>query len=155
MLKLDLISVDSKEQLPVETESRQKLAKAEAVIRQMPQLEIPLQHFFADGVYARQGFIPKHTVFVGRVHLHSQINIISQGNITVLTEQGVVHLVAPCTWVSPAGAQRAAIAHEDTVWTTILGTTETDPDVIYDTYTAPTYEQFQLVQEELLQIIKE
>lgn len=134
--------------------NRSKLVFAENVIRQLPQLDVTINHHFAEGVYAREGFIPKDTVFVGRVHLHSQINILSKGDVTVLTEDGVKRYTAPCTWVAPKGIQRAAYAHEDTVWTTILGTQETDPKVIFDTYTAPTYQDY-LACDELLKIVKE
>lgn len=134
-------------------ENRSRLLYAEKVIRQLPQLDVTIRHHFAEGVYAREGFIPKDTVFVGRVHLHSQINILSKGDVTVLTETGVQRYTAPCTWSAPKGTQRAAYTHEDTVWTTILGTHETDPDVIFDTYTKPTYEEF-LACEELLKIVR-
>lgn len=134
--------------------NRAKLVRAEELIRQMPQLDVTINHYFAEGVYAREGFIPKDTVFVGRVHLHSQINILSKGDVTVLTEEGVKRYTAPCTWTAPKGVQRAAYTHEDTVWTTILGTHETDPQVIFDTYTAPTYGDY-LACEELLKIVKE
>lgn len=139
---------------PNEIESRAQLVTAEEMVRCLPPIEIPISHHFAQGVYARGGMIKKGSAFVGRVHLQSQINIISCGSVTVLTEQGVVHLVGPCTWASPPGAQRAAIVHEDTYWTTILGTDETDPQVIFDTCTAATFEDFELARNELLQIIK-
>lgn len=138
-------------------DNRRKLALAENTIRQLPQMiedvDFKIIHHFAEGVYAREGRIPKDTVFVGRVHLHSQINILSKGDVTVLTETGVQRYTAPCTWEAPAGTQRAAYTHEDTIWTTILGTTETNPAVIFDTYTAPTFEQ-SLACDELLQIVK-
>jgi hypothetical protein len=137
-----------------EVAARAQLVAAEGLVRSLTPIDIPVQHHFAQGVYARGGWIKKGSAFVGRVHLQSQINIISQGEVTVLTEQGVVHLVGPCTWASPPGAQRAAIVHEDTYWTTILGTNETDPQVIFDTCTAATFEDFELARDELLQIIK-
>lgn len=133
---------------------REKLAYAVEVIKQLPQLDVTINHHFAEGIYAREGLIPKDTVFVGRVHLHSQINIISKGDVTVLTEEGIKRYTAPCTWSAKKGTQRAAYTHEDTVWTTILGTNETDPTVIFDTMTKPTYDDF-LACEELLKIVKE
>lgn len=133
---------------------RAQLAAAEARVRQLDPIDVPISHHFAQGVYARSGVIPKGAAFAGRVHLQSQINIISKGDITVLMENCCVRLVGPCTWVSPPGAQRAAYAHEDTYWTTILGTDETDPQVIFDTCTTATFEQFELARDELLQIIE-
>ena len=139
-------------------DNRRKLQLAESWISKIREdrqitYDVPITHHFAEGVYAREGHIPKDTMFVGRVHLHSQINILSKGDVTVLTETGVQRYKAPCTWVAPKGVQRAAYTHEDTVWTTILGTNETDPEVIFDTYTAPNYEDY-LACTELLKIVE-
>src|SRR5665811_2366629 len=106
----------------------------------MPQLHIELKHHFIPGIYAREGFIPKGSIFVGRVHHQHQINIISQGEVTVLTESGLIHMKAPCTMVNPPGAQRAAYIHEDTTWVTILATNDTDHDHIFNTLTSATFE---------------
>ena len=141
----------------VSVENRFKLERANRLIGQMPQLvegvDYKINHYFADGVYAREGWLRKDTVFVGRVHLHSQINILSKGDVTVLTPEGLRRYTAPCTWTAPKGTQRAAYTHEDTVWTTILGTDETDPDVIFDTYTKPTYDDY-LACEELRKLVE-
>lgn len=126
-----------------------KIRKLEDAVKQLPQLAVEIKHHFAKGVYAREGLIPKGAVFVGRVHLQSQINIIAKGDISVLTEQGLIRMTAPCTMVSPPGAQRAAYAHEDTVWITILGTDETDPEVVFNTLTSATFEEFELACAEL------
>lgn len=126
------------------SDERRKLALAFEVLGALPQTKIEPVHHFAQGVYARGGVIPAGVAFVGRVHKQSQINIISQGDITVLMETGVVRLKGPCTWVSPPGAQRAAYAHEETYWTTILATDKTDPQDIFDTLTEATFEDFQL-----------
>ncbi len=50
-----------------------------------------------------------------------------------MTEQGGVELLtAPCTMVSPAGTKRVLLTHEDTVWTTIHATDETDIQKLED-----------------------
>ena len=133
---------------------RDRIAALEKVLKAMPQAEITLRHHFAEGVYAREGDIPAGTWFVGRVHHKAQINIISKGAILVLTESGPLEMRAPFTMVNPPGAQRAAYALEDTVWTTIIATDETDPDLIFQTYTSPTYEAFEAARDELLNIIQ-
>lgn len=129
-----------------------KIAKLEAELRKLPQLNITLRHHFAHGLYAREGTIPAGSCFVGRIHKQSQVNIISQGSISVLTENGIVRMTAPCTMVSPAGAQRAAYAHEDTVWTTILGTEITDPEEAFAELTSATFDQFEIACQELLKL---
>jgi hypothetical protein len=58
------------------------------------------------------------------------LNILSKGEISVLTEDGIKRVSAPFHVVSPAGTKRIAYAHEDCVWTTIHGTEENDLEKI-------------------------
>lgn len=120
---------------------REKVNALEQHIMAAPQTDIPVEHFFANagtkrGVYARQIFIPKGTVLTGKIHKYEQINIISKGDISVLTEDGIKRVQAPFTIVSPAGTKRIAYTHEDTVWTTIHATEETDLEKIEAHYIA-------------------
>lgn len=115
---------------------RSKVFEAEALMLKMPQLELPVTHHFARGVYARELFIPKGTILTGKIHKYPQLNILSQGDISVLTEDGVKRVQAPFHIISPAGTKRIAYAHEDCVWTTIHGTEETDLEKIEDFFIA-------------------
>lgn len=121
---------------------RRKLERLDAVLAQVPQVEMPVTHRFSRGVYCRELLIPKGTVLTGRIHKHSQINILLKGDISVLGENGVQRLQAPVVFESPAGAKRAGYAHEDTVWLTICGTDTTDPDVLEDELTVRSYAEF-------------
>lgn len=105
-------------------------------MRSMSPIEIPVKHYFSHGVYAREITIPKDTILTGKIHKYSQINILSQGEISVLTEDGVKRLKAPYTLLSAPGTKRIAYAHEETVWTTIHGTNETDLEVIEEKFIA-------------------
>lgn len=138
----------------IEESSRERLASATELICALPQFEITLRHYFADGVYGREGDLPAGTIFAGRVHHKAQINIISKGAVIVLTENGVIEMRAPFTMVSPPGAQRAAYVLEDTTWTTLIACDETDPDTIFNKYTSPSFEDFQAARDEILNIIQ-
>ena len=111
-------------------------------VRKLPPVDLPVRHYFSPGCYARELFIPAGTVLTGKIHKYQQLNILSQGEISVLTEDGVKRVKAPFTVVSPAGTKRIAYAHTDCTWTTILATDETDPDVIEDEFTAATDEEY-------------
>jgi hypothetical protein len=105
---------------PIQDKSvREKLAYLEQEMKKCPQVEIKVMHHFSKGVYAREIFIPKGTLLTGKIHKTEHMNIISQGDISVLTENGPKRVKAPHTMVSPPGTKRAGYAHEDTVWTTI------------------------------------
>lgn len=117
-----------------------------------------LNHYFAPKsdeygcyTYAREMFIPKDVVIVGKIHRHSHINIISKGRVAVATEYGTVEYVAPCTFISEVGLKRAVVALEDTIWTTIHLTdkgAEEDLAEIEDEVIAKTYAEIGLEEPE-------
>jgi hypothetical protein len=121
---------------------RGKVHALEAQMLTLPQLDLRVVHYFAQGVYARELHIPKGTILTGAIHKYPNLNIMSQGELTVLTEEGPVRVKAPFTIVSPAGTKRVAYAHEDTIWTTVFGTQETDPDKIVDHFTTASEQEF-------------
>jgi len=114
----------------------------EEEMRKHEQIEIPIRHHFSPGVYAREITIPAGTLLTGRVHKYSQLNILSSGEISVLTHEGMKRVKAPFTVVSPPGTKRIAYAHIDCTWTTILATEETDPDKIEALFTVATEQEF-------------
>lgn len=133
-----------------ETESaaiiRDSVLRMEAELLKLPQVELKIRHFFADGVYAREMTVPKGVAVCGRIHLQSQINIVSRGDFLVTTDNGPVRVGPGFTVVSPPGTKRAGYALEETVWTTILGTELTDPEVIYETLTAASFDELEFKQ---------
>jgi len=109
---------------------REMLERFESEMFKLGTIEIPVKHHFSQGVYAREITIPKGTVLTGKIHKYSQLNILSKGDISVLTEEGIKRVQAPFTIVSPPGTKRVAYAHEESVWTTVHGTDETDLEKI-------------------------
>ncbi len=107
-------------------ELRSSIYALEERMLELPQVEMPPTHRFADGLYAREITIPKDTLLTGAIHRREHINIISKGRIAVLTEDGVRIVEAPCTLVSRPGTKRVGYALEETVWTTVHATCETD-----------------------------
>lgn len=116
--------------------SRDRVNIIEDEMRKHEQVDCPVTHYFSQGIYAREIFIPKGTLLTGKIHKFAQLNIMSKGDLSVLTEDGVKRVQAPFTIVSPPGTKRIAYAHEDTVWTTIHGTDETDLAKLEDHYIA-------------------
>lgn len=103
----------------------------------------PLTHRFADGVYAREIFLPAGTVVVGKIHKFGHLNVITKGKCIVLTEFGVETLEAPYTFISKPGTKRVVGAIEDTVWTTFHGVgKETDLGEIEKQIICKTFEEF-------------
>lgn len=99
--------------------ARQSIVELEQQLLQCVQADMPVEHYFAHGLYARSLHIPKHCVLTGAIHLHEHINILAKGDITVITEDGPKRVTAPAVMVSKPGTKRAGFAHEDSVWITV------------------------------------
>jgi hypothetical protein len=56
--------------------------------------EMEVKHTFLDGVYMRELFIPKGTLLVGKPHKLACVNVVSKGDISVLTESGSARVKA-------------------------------------------------------------
>lgn len=101
---------------------RNKTFIAEDWMKQQPQLDLPVKHYFSKGVYAREIVIPAGVTLVGEIHKFENLNILSQGSMLVSDEGEVRQVDAPFTVVSPPGTKRIAHTITECVWTTIHGT---------------------------------
>lgn len=104
----------------------QKVQRLEAVMRQMPQLDLPVNHHFAEGVYVRELPIPAGAVVVGKLHRQSHVLLLIKGDVTIVTHEGRQRVQAPWIVTPPAGSKRAFVAHEDSILVTAHGSSETD-----------------------------
>jgi hypothetical protein len=104
--------------------------------------EFEVKHTFLNGVYMRELFIPKDSILVGKIHRMDCINIVSRGDISILTEFGANRVGAGYTGVSPAGIQKIGFAHENTVFVNVFRTDETDLEKIEDVVAFDSYEAF-------------
>lgn len=105
---------------------RDKVFAIENVMLQMPQLALKLEHYFSEGIYARQLFIPKDTTIVGKIHKYRSLNVLLQGELSVYLDDNIQRVKAPVVTIAPAGMKRIAYAHEDSIWLTIHRTDEVD-----------------------------
>ena len=117
---------------------REKIDTLEALMLREPQVEIEPVHYFAHGLYAREITIKAGTLLTGKIHRTEHLNIVSKGRIIVWTEDGMKEVAAPFTMVSRPGTKRVGYALEDTVWTTVHATTETDLAKLEAELIAPT-----------------
>lgn len=117
---------------------REKIDALEALMLREPQVEIEPVHYFAHGLYAREITIRAGTLLTGKIHRTEHLNIVSKGRIIVWTEDGMKEVAAPFTMVSRPGTKRVGYALEDTVWTTVHATTETDLAKLEAELIAPT-----------------
>ena len=104
--------------------------KAQDLMLQMPQAKTVVTDHFADGLYARELFIPAGVCLVGALHKTNHIFTVSQGECYAVTHEGKEHIVAPYTGQTRPGMKRVIYAVTDTVWTTYHPTDETNPEKI-------------------------
>jgi hypothetical protein len=108
----------------------------------------PIHDEYGAGTYARQMFIPKGTLIIGKIHRHQHLNFIMQGKVSVATEFGPKIFEAPCVFVSEVGLKRAVYAEEDTIWVTVHQTKftgEENLDKMEDELIAKDYDDMGLI----------
>lgn len=133
--------------IPHDAQARQKIMDLQNAMGagisdgSLQEIEFPITHYFAPGLYIREMFIPAGSAVVGKIHKHAHFNDISKGRVRVFTEFGFDIYEAPCRFVSEAGTKRCVMAETDTVWTTFHPTDKTDPDEIVEDVTAKDYDE--------------
>lgn len=123
--------------------TREKImALQESMMAAGPGLDLPVRHFFANGLYGRELYIPAGVCAVGKIHKHEQITTV-MGDATFATPgEEPVRITGYEIMSTPAGVKRAVFAHADT-WVT---TFHPNPDNTRDTdemeayLIAPTFE---------------
>lgn len=114
---------------------KDKVLSLESALYQVPQVDCPVRHYFAPGMYAREIFIPKGTVLVGAVHKTQNLAVLSSGRLELVTDAGTVEVSAPHTLTVMPGQKNAALALEDSVWTNFFPTEETDVEKLVEILT--------------------
>jgi len=141
------------------TARRARICALEEAMRGVPEVctdmheyndnEGEIQHHFATGVYGRELKIPAGYVIVSKIHRGMTFNIITEGVIAVISEEGYHTYTAPCTFVSKPYTKRVVIAHEDTTWVTAHGTHETDLDKIEEEIIAKDFTELNRIEGEV------
>jgi hypothetical protein len=86
----------------------------------------PLKHSFADGCYIREIFIPANTLVISKIHKIAHPFFLVEGEVSILTEDGVVHLKAPHNSITLAGTKRVLYTHTNCRFITVHVTGSTD-----------------------------
>lgn len=149
--------------LALKVKFREDVLKAEKALKdsisngEMESLahECTLKHHFSPVdenygccAYAREIFLPKGSLVIGKIHRHQHLNFIQKGKVSVATEFGLKYFEAPCIFVSEEGLKRVVIAEEDTIWVTVHMTKHTGEenlDKIEDEVISPTYDEIGLI----------
>ncbi len=118
---------------------RSKILALEEKLKQMDQIDCPVKHHFSEDSYGREILLPAGSLVIGKIHRHSHLNVVSQGECYVLTEEGIKHIKAPYTFVSQPETKRVVYSVSEVVWTTVHVTKEKDLAKIEEYVISPTY----------------
>lgn len=116
---------------------RAKVERLQRAVNTLPQVECPVRHYFAPGLFAREISLPAGTVLVGAVHKVENLAVLSKGSLALATPTGAVVINAPYTLTVKPGDKNSATALEDSVWTNFLPnpTDETDINQLVEMFT--------------------
>jgi quercetin dioxygenase-like cupin family protein len=102
------------------------IERAEARLVNLPQVDLPLVHRFAPGVYFREVTMPVGTFIIGQEHRTRHFNVVLSGRARVMIDGKVEEIRAPSVFVSEPGVRKVLFIQETMRWATIHATTETD-----------------------------
>ena len=111
----------------------------EAELLKLPQIDLPIDHAFCAGMYARTMHIPAGTILTGAVHREESFFLVRKGDLIVSTDDGPKRLGAGDMSKSKIGTKRAGIALTDVEVTTFHAnpSNEQDPQALWDMFTIP------------------
>lgn len=132
VMPYQLASVAEFEGLPATAQQLERRAKIYALQREL--LAVPGAssgpepvHTFGPGFYVRRLTLPAGVVIVSKRHAREHVFMILSGSATCYTEDGATLLRGPHEFVSPAGAKRVLLVHEEAVFVTVHPTTAATP----------------------------
>jgi hypothetical protein len=113
--------------------------RLEAELLKLPQVEMPVEHAFCAGLYARTMHIPAGTALTGAIHRQESFFLVRKGSLIVSTDNGPRTLSPGDMSVSSIGTKRAGVALTDVEVTTFHAnpTNEQEPNALWDLFTIP------------------
>lgn len=114
------------------TPTLQQIKRIQDVVAAHPQVECPVEHFFAPGMYTRKFTAPAETIVVGKMHRHQHPTFLMSGTVRINTDKGMQEITGPHIWISQPYAKRVLYTLTECVFATVhLNPTDTqDLDAI-------------------------
>lgn len=136
VVKPDNVPEVLSENVPAPKITPERVKQLGRIIQQIPghwdieACKVLTSHFFCDGIYMREFFLPSGMLAVGLVHRYESFFMIVVGEATITTADGSVRRVkAPFIAVTQPGGQRVVAAHEDTVFLTFHANPSNSRDI--------------------------
>jgi hypothetical protein len=127
-----------------------KILELEALMKTMPQVESPAQHYHLSGVYCRSLFIPKGCLLTGKIHNHESIGILAQGTLRITNGETSTVVTAPYITVDKPGIKRLGYAETDCTFITVHRTDLDSIDAIEEALVSDSFEEYELKTQQLI-----
>ena len=131
--------------------NRAKILEYEEMAKELPQVDIPVNHHIHGGMYAREITIPEGTIITGQLYKFDHFDIMVSGDVTVSTDTGETRRLTGETrrltgfnlLKGMSGKKRAGYAHKDTHWVTFHNFDGDDGEEIQKYITAETFTELE------------
>src|SRR3970040_1256204 len=67
----------------------QAIALEQAIRDELTPIEFDVRHHHSYGVYGRELIVPAGSVIVGHIHKHTNMNVLLEGEMSVMTDDGM------------------------------------------------------------------
>lgn len=120
----------------------------EKKLKQVANIELPVEHLFTENQYIRQLYVPKDTVIVGKRHRYKTLNMLLKGRMLIYDDNETIEVVAPFIVETEEYTKKAGYAIEDSIWCNIHVTNKKDLEEIEEEFIIPEEEYQQLLKVE-------
>jgi hypothetical protein len=127
-----------------------KILELETLMRTMPQVDSPAEHYHLSGVYCRSLFIPKGCLLTGKIHNHESIGILAQGTLRITNGETSTVVTAPYITVDKPGIKRLGYAETDCTFITVHRTDLDSIDAIEEALVSDSFEEYELKTQQLI-----
>lgn len=90
--------------------------EAEEMLLRTPQVDCPVRHDFAPGIYLRTCKMFAGMYVIGHRHKTACVNIALTGRALIYSDGEVEEIVAPCVFIAKPGVRKMALVIEDIEW---------------------------------------
>ena len=106
-----------------------ELEKLEAALLPQEQIDCPVVHKFADGLYIREVTMPAGILAIGHAHKIPCWNEMAVGKIAVPDNGKVSVMSAPISFTGEAGSRKIGVVIETVVWRNIWPNPDNERDI--------------------------
>lgn len=122
---------------------RENIGELANHLREMDNDTTSIVEYFASDAYVREMVIPAGTCVIGRVHKADCINILLEGEIVIVDNEGNrKEMKAPQVFIAKAGHQKAGFAIKDTRWLNCFSCKEEQLADVVNHFTVETEEEY-------------